>query len=485
MQKIQTFFKTKIGIAIAVLVVSGVGYMVFGGKTVAKDSVTVTKGDFTKVVSVSGKIVATKSVDLSFESSGTVAGVYKQVGDMVTIGQTIAALDSSDLQASRDKARADVLAAKAELAKLQNGESLNSEISINKEQVINSIVSAYTKSDDAIRNKVDQFFTDGQSSGPKIKYTFYNYFNTKNKINDSRLAIGEVLNTFGAMANNLNSTTYTDNSITLAKGYVQKVKIFLDQISLAVNSFEESVDLSKTVLEKYKSDVGIARTNINNALLDLATYEDKLRGSVSDIPVLEAKVKSAEANVRNYDAQISKTVLSAPFSGILSLQDSKVGESVGAHTKLAAMISSELEVEIYIPEISIPGVMLNNKATVKLDAYSDATFDAVVTHIDPAETMRDGVSNYKVKLSFVNADTRVRSGLTGDVAIETEKKADIISVGERSIVTTDGKYYVYKKTKDGSTKTEVTIGIKDGKGNVEILSGVVPGDEILLTPPTV
>jgi RND family efflux transporter MFP subunit len=405
------------------------------------------------------------------------------VGDTVSRGQIIASLDSSDLQASRDKARADLLAAKAELAKVQNGESINSEVSINKEQVINSIVSAYTKSDDAVRNKVDQFFTDGQSSGPKIKYTFYNYFDTKNKINDSRLAIGEVLNNFGVMANNLNSTSYNDKSITQAKNYVQKVKAFLDLISLAVNSFEESVDLSKTVLEKYKSDIGTARTNINSALLDLASYEDKLRSSLSDIPVLEAKVKSAEANVRNYDAQIAKTVIVAPFNGVVSLQDAKVGESVGAHTKMAGMISTDLEVEVYIPEISIPGIALGNKATVKLDAYADAIFDATITHVDPAETIRDGVSNYKVKLILLSPDARVRSGLTGDVSIETEKKQNIISVGERSVVTMDGKYYVYKKTADRSIKTEIVLGIKDGKGNVEILSGVYEDDKILLNPP--
>ena len=147
-----------------------------------------------------------------------------------------------------------------------------------------------------------------------------------------------------------------------------------------------------------------------------------------------------------------------------------------------SLISKDLEVEIYIPEISIPGVLVGNKAKVTLDAYTDASFDAIVTHVDPAETIRDGVSNYKVKLSLVASDPRVRSGLTGDVTIETEKKPNIISVGERSVVTEAGKYYVYKKTKDDPIKTEITLGIKDGKGNVEVLSGVSEGDDILLTP---
>ncbi|MES2223518.1 MAG: efflux RND transporter periplasmic adaptor subunit [Patescibacteria group bacterium] len=482
MQKIKTFLKSKVGILVIVALVIIISVLVFKGKSGASETVSISKGDFTKVVSVSGKVIAVNNVDLSFETGGTVAAVYKNVGDKVRSGEMIAALNSSDLIAQRDVAEADLEGAKAELSRITNNES-SSDVSINKEQAINAIADAYTTADDAVHNKVDQFF-ENPRTGPEIKYTFYDYFSTKTKINDSREQIETDLQNFGILANSLNVNNYSNQKLTDAKKYIQKVKMFLDIVAPAVNSFEESNVLTNSMISEYRADVALARSNINTTLSDLTTYEDKLRGSVSDISIQQAKVSSKEANVRTYDAQIAKTIIYAPFDGTLSLQDAKVGESVAAHTKVSALISSGLQVEVYIPEISIPGVNLGNKAKVTLDAYPDASFDAVVTHIDPAETLKDGVSNYKLELNFVTADPRIISGLTGDVTIETQKKSGIISVGERSIVTDADKYYVYLKTKDNPVKTEVNLGIKDGKGNVEVLSGLNEGDIILLNPPT-
>jgi len=482
MQKIKSFLKTKTGILGIIIVLILIGVFVFKGKTSTADTVTVTKGDFTKIVSVSGKVIAVNNVDLSFETGGTVSAVYKDVGEQVRRGEIIAALNSADLVAQRDIAEADLEGARAELAKINN--TTSSDVSVNKEQAINAIVDAYTKSDDAVHSKVDQFFDDARTSGPKIKYTFYDYFSTKGSINDTRLMVETDLENFALLANNINVDNYSDQKLRDARAYVQKVKSFLDLVAPAVNSYEESPSLTRAMIDGFRGDVATARTNINTVLTNLTTYEDKIRGSVSDASVQAAKVASKEANVRSYDAQIAKTIIYAPFNGILSIQDAKVGESVAAHSKVAAIISTGLQIEVYIPEISIPGVKLNNKATVTLDAYPDTKFEAVVTHIDPAETVKDGVSNYKVNLEFATADARVRSGLTGDVSIETEKKPGVLSIGERSIITDAGKYYVYLKTKDDSVKTEVTLGIKDGKGNAEILGGISEGDSILLNPPT-
>lgn len=482
MQKIKSFLKTRTGVISVIVVLILASIFAFRGKSSVADAVVVSKGDFTKVVSVTGKVVSINDVDLSFETGGTVSAVYKKVGDTVKRGEIIATLNSADLIAQRDIAEADLDAAKAELQKIDNSSS--SDVSVNKEQAVNTIVDAYTKSDDAIHSKVDQFFDDARTTGPKIRYTFYDYFSTKGPINDGRYEIESELLKFKILADNLTVDNYSDQKIKDAKMYVQKIKAYLDLVAPAVNSFEESSALTRSAIDGFRGDVATARSNINTALSNLTTYEDKIRGSLSDASVQAAKVASKEANVRSYNAQIAKTIIYAPFDGIVSLQDAKVGESVAAHTKVSALISSNLQLEVFIPEISIPGIKLDNNAVVTLDAYPDTKFDAIVTHVDPAETVKDGVSNYKVNLEFINPDPRVRSGLTGDVSIETEKRTGVLSVGERSIVTDAGKYYVYLKTKDDPVKTEVTLGIKDGKGNVEILDGITEGESILLNPPT-
>ncbi len=482
MQKIKKFLKTRTGIATAVIIIILIALLAFfGGKAEEKGTFTIDRSNFEKVVSISGKVIPAQSVELGFETSGTVARVYKDVGVKVYRGEAIAALDSSDIVAQRDIAKADLLMAEAELSKIINSEA-DSDVSTNKEQIINAITDAYTTADDAVHNKVDQFFDNARTSGPKIKYTFYDYFSTKPKINDGRALIEKDLENFGIMANSLTPNNYSDSKLRDAKRYVQKVKAFLDIVSPAVNSYEESNILTSTMISGYRSDIATARTNINTTLSDLTTFEDNLRSSFSDALIQEAKVKSKEANVRNYDAEVAKTVIVAPFSGVISDQDAKVGESVSANSTMTTMISDGYQVEAFIPEVNISGISVGNTAKVRLDAYGDEEFSATIIHIDPAETVRDGVSNYRIKLAFDKADARVLSGMTADVEIVTEKIMDTFVIPERALVTEGEKKYVMKVVGKEKIKTEVVVGRKDGKGNVEITSGIEVGNEIVLNP---
>lgn len=457
--------------------------MIFRGGSGDGESVTIKRGGFVRTVSLSGKVVATQSVDLSFETGGTVAVVAKKAGDEVSAGQVIASLNASDVVADRDKAVADLEAARAELLKLKDSGSSGMQTDIEKRKLVNSIIDAYTKSDDAVHNKVDQYFRGGYLDYPTILYKFYSYAEKEADINYSRVEAERTLKKFSQLVSGLTVETFTTTTLADAKQYLADIKKFLDNLAPAVNTFYVGVnELTQTSADKYKSDLATARFNINESIEAITSYESDVVGSVSDIAVREAKVSAAEATVRGYDAELGKMTIRAPFSGVISKQDAKVGQAVSAHSVVASLISRNLEVEVFVPEISLPGIAVGDRASVVFDAYPDTRFDASVIHIDPAETIRDGVSSYKVRLSIENADDRILSGLTADVFIETEKKSDVLSIPVRSVMTTNGKMYVYKKVGEEYVKTEVTLGPKDGKGNVEVITGVAEGDIILLSP---
>ena len=476
MTKITTYIKAhKLLIAVGILVLAGLIFVFVRNDEKMEDSYTVAKEDFVKTVTVSGKVIPSESVDLSFDIGGTIAYVNKKAGDKVFKGEVIASLDASEIAASRQKAEADLLSARAELLKLQSSETNSSaELFSDKQEIINSIIDAYTKADDAVHNKVDQYFSDFDGN---IQYTFDDYFSQKQKINDGRDSIEKVLVAWKPLVNSLTVSNYDREDLNVSTKNLTSVRAFLELVAPAVNTCEESDTLSQATIEKYRSDLSTARNNINEAVADLASAEEKLKGTTSDIPVQEANVKAAEATVENFKAQISNTVIRAPFTGVVSLQDAKVGEAVSAHTKVSSMISSGYEIEAYIPEM-----VVGNTAEIKLDAYLNDKFDAVISYIDPAETIKDGVSNYKIRLTFLEQDPKIKPGMTADVTIQTEKRPDTIIVLERSMINDGGKYYVFKKNDKEVVKTEITIGTKDGKGKVEVIGGVSVGDVIMINP---
>jgi threonyl-tRNA synthetase len=58
-----------------------------------------------------------------------------------------------------------------------------------------------------------------------------------------------------------------------------------------------------------------------------------------------------------------------------------------------------LEIEAYVPEVSVVGIDVSDYTKIKFDAVSsDTGFDAVVSEVDPKETIKDGVTTYKIQV---------------------------------------------------------------------------------------
>jgi RND family efflux transporter MFP subunit len=473
-----TFIRTKkwLAVGIAVVVLGTVAFSVFGSSSSKGATiVSVSRQDLVKTVKISGRVVAVADASLGFEVGGTISRVYKQAGDSVMAGEVIASLDSTVTSANLAKAKADLASAQAELARLEGSGQFSAKTANAQETATQAVDDAYSVVDDAIRNKTDQFFKNPDTANPEIINAFSSNvdLNLRASINAERLVIKETLTAWKS----------SRPDTVAAKKYISKISSFLNNVSRAVNVFEENSSLSQTTIDKYKSDVALARQNVNSALSKIIVAEDGLSQSLSDVPVQRARVDAARAAVQSLQAEVSKTSLVSPISGIVSKQDAKVGQAVSPNVSLAGVISRNYRIDAYVPEVLIAGVSVGNRATSTLDAYGPTVFfPARISHIDPAETVRDGVSNYKVELVFDSADERVKSGMTANVDIEIFRKAEVLVAPLRSVVSDNGTNSVFVKTVDGTVQRVVGIGMSDSKGNVEVLSGLEEGEEILLNP---
>jgi HlyD family secretion protein len=279
-----------------------------------------------------------------------------------------------------------------------------------------------------------------------------------------------------------NKDTYTDQTVIDTKTNISKVQTYLNNIAAAVNQFEANDTYPQTTIDKYKTDTATARTNMNQSLTDVINAQEAVRSTNSQIPYQEARVKSARATVANYQAELEKSIIRAPFTGLITKQDAKVGMSAPADQSLVSMISdSNYGIDTYVPEIYISQIKIGNKAKVTLNSYgSTQLFDATVTFIDPAAAERDGVASYKVELVFDQNDERIKSGMTGDVEIMTEIINPAFWIPATSIIDQGGATYVKVKTGETVELRRVEVGERNPT-EVEVLSGLIVGDQIILT----
>ncbi len=481
--KLKRLTGTKIGILVTVLLAGLIIFTVMKSRNGEEKIFTLTSENLVATgITVGGTVVAQQEVELAFETSGRIAHVSRNAGDRVSQGAVIASLNTGIISANILKAQADLEAEIAKLNEYKNQEGVGStEVETNKNQLVREIKNSYIIAEDAIKNKTDQFFNEPDSRFPKIFFIFSDY-HLKTTINEQRYEIGKTIKEWQMWAYDTTKENYSEKNITDTKNNIAKVQKYLNLVASAVNKFEERSAYSQAAIDKYKNDLATARTNMNTALSDLIKTEEALRSTTSQIPYQEARVKSAQAVVQNYQAELQKSIIKAPFTGLITKQDAKVGMSAGSDQALVSMISdSNYGIETYVPEIYISQIKIGNKAKVKLNSYGSVEeFAATVTYIDPAAAQRDGVASYKVELIFDKNDERIKSGMTGDVEIMTEVVNPTFWVPISTIIDQGGATYVKVKSGETVELRKVEVGERNPT-EVEIKSGLIVGDQLIVS----
>ena len=482
------------------------------------ETVMAKTGSVSEQVSVTGRVKPSESVELAFEKSGKVRRALVSVGEKVGAGQALVALDATELLAQLREAEASVKSMQAKLDELKLGtrqeeiqvqevKIANAEIALEdaRNNLVDKLQDAYTKSDDAVRGKTDQMFTNPQTQNPQLKLSTIDS-NLENDVEWRRLLLED--NIFPKWKTSLGQlTTRSDFAayIAEAKKYLDEVKVFLDKLSLIVNNPNSTYLVGQTSTEipsSWKTDTATARTNMNTAITNLTAAEEKFKtaesnlalygqelalkkaGAVAEqITAQEAQVEQAQAKVENLQAQIAKTTLRSPISGVVTKQDAKVGELVSANTSVVWLISeSQFAIETNVPEADIAKIKIGNPADITLDAYGDEViFRAKVVAIDPAETMIEGVATYKVTIQFNENDTRIKSGMTANIDIKGEVQANVIVVPQQTIINRDGSKIVKVLASNNTVEeVKVEVGLRGYDGNIAITSGLSNGDKVIL-----
>lgn len=463
--------------------------------------IAVERKTLTQEVIVTGKTKPGEDVSLGFEKSGRVRAVYAQLGDRVTAGQILAVLTNGDLAANLAQANAEADIKRAKLDELLRGsrpeEIRIAEAKVNgskaslsdaKEKTIISITDAYASADDAVRNQADPLFSGPKSASPKLIITSSD---PQLKIDTEleRLILEKILTDWAKELKDINN----------AKSNLNTVKSFFTKLASIVNGAGPSTGISQTAIDGYKTAVSAARTDVDSAYSALSASAEALKIAESNLAVAEeelnlenagatseqiaaarAEVAASEAKIQGAGAEVAKTIIRAPIDGLLTRVDVKPGEIAAANTALLAVYAEgAYEIEANVPEVDIGKLGIGNPVKITLDAFPGEEFRGKVVDIDPAETIVDGVVNFKATIAFDAPDGRIKSGLTANLAIETVKKTGVLAIPQSTIIENDNGVFVERFENGKAKEVPVGIGIRSQDGLVEIVSGLAEIDKVI------
>ena len=483
----MSHFKNKYVVSILVIVLIILGYWLTHRSSVPTFQYTAaTTGNVIELVSVTGTVSPIGKADLAFKKSGVISSIPVKVGNQVKKGDVVASLDSASDLAVLASAKATL----ADMSRNLTPEELKVQqdsLYTAKQNALNAVHDGYAKAQSALVNYTDNFFTNPQTVNPNISLRT-DSVTLQNRINNERISVSDALNSW---ASGLNSVTSSDvsNFIKSLDGYLATEKTFMSDLSSIVGKMNPgNSGLPQSVIDADTATMNAGLSSINSAIDTVTSAETALSSAQSNYDLKLAgnssqSIAAQQAKVDQAQASVDDDSIISPIDGIVTQADPNTGEFVAAgQSGFAVENDSSFKIEAYVPEADIAKIAVGNMASSTLDAYGAyVDFPAKVITIDPAETVLQGVPTYKVTLLFVNADSRVRSGMTSNLEILTHQVLGVLEVPYRALVITSTSTTARVVSTDGKSylPVVVTTGLKGSDGTIEITGGLKEGDKVV------
>ena len=226
-----------------------------------------------------------------------------------------------------------------------------------------------------------------------------------------------------------------------------------------LNKTKVQLDLAQTTVSRYKQ------------LLDVSGINQ------SDYDIAVNAVNGYRADIQYTQSLIEKTVIRAPFTGIVGLRQVSPGAYVTPASVIATLQQvSKVKIDFTLPEAYGNAIKNGAIIDVSLGANADKIEKAVVLATEPGANT--DTRNVKVRAMLQNAT--VNPGAFVKVYIDEGKNRSSILVPTNAIIPEDKSNQVIVVKNGIANFINVQTGNRQN-ANIEIISGLQPGDSIVVT----
>jgi RND family efflux transporter MFP subunit len=190
-----------------------------------------------------------------------------------------------------------------------------------------------------------------------------------------------------------------------------------------------------------------------------------------------AELRRDEAALELANARLAKTVIAAPFDGVVGLREVSVGDFVNVGEDLVNLEQIDpLKADFRVAEVYLGAVRPGQRIELGVDAFPGESFGGEVYAIDPL--IDQSGRSIVLRARLPNPDDRLRPGLFVRVTLVLNERDDAIQVPEQALMPQGLDQFVFRVVDGKAALTKVTAGIRRD-GMVEITEGLGPKDEVV------
>ncbi len=253
----------------------------------------------------------------------------------------------------------------------------------------------------------------------------------------------------------------------------------LDDTSLrdALNSAQEAVRASTQSLDQAERVLQRQKTLKASGMVSSQVLEDaEVRRNNAQSDLSAAKARLVAAN-----QQLTRTLVRAPFDGIVSERKVSAGDTAQIGKELVKVVDpASMRFEGRVSADSVGVVKAGQGVVFAINGYQGQNFLGKVKRVDPAAN--PVTRQVEVLVDFADKNLPRVAGLFAEGRIEAETTSALM-VPESALVKQGDTTYVWKIKDKALSKATLQMGARDARsGNWQVQSGLTKGDIVMRTP---
>jgi RND family efflux transporter MFP subunit len=253
----------------------------------------------------------------------------------------------------------------------------------------------------------------------------------------------------------------------------------LDDTSLrdAMNSANEAVRASTQSLEQAERVLVRQKTLKSSGMVSSQVLEDaevRRNNALSDLSAARARLVAA-------NQQLSRTLVRAPFDGIVSERKVSAGDTAQIGKELVKVVDpSSMRFEGRVSADKVGVVKAGQNVVFAINGYPGQSFNGKVKRVDPAAN--SVTRQVEVLVEFADKHRPGVAGLFAEGRIEAATTAALM-IPESALVKQGDDAFAWKIKDKALVKARLAIGARDARsGSWQVQNGLVSGDMVLRAP---
>ncbi|HKC39385.1 MAG TPA: efflux RND transporter periplasmic adaptor subunit [Gemmatimonadales bacterium] len=200
--------------------------------------------------------------------------------------------------------------------------------------------------------------------------------------------------------------------------------------------------------------------------------------STSDLEQAEAKSRGADANYDLLKTRLDRTVVRAPFAGVIGRRLVSIGTYVSPQTSLITLQSvNPQHASFDVPERYADRLRRGQLVSFQVAALPGKNFSGEVVFVDPVVSLPG--RTILIKARVPNNEHQLQAGMFIEARLATNIRPNAVVVPEDALLPMEGATFIWVIKQGKADRRQVSVGVRTA-GWAEIQTGVEAGDSVVV-----